>query len=81
VFADAASFQPDRNELVRHVAFGKGIHFCIGAPLARLELGIALPALLRRLPNLRPSGRPHVREPVFFARGFAELHVAWGGAI
>jgi cytochrome P450 len=81
VFADAASLRPDRDDLVRHVAFGKGIHFCIGAPLARLELGIALPALLRRLPNLRPSGRPHVREPVFFARGFAELHVAWGGAI
>ncbi len=81
VFAEAGSFQPERGDLVRHVAFGKGIHFCIGAPLARLELGIALPALLRRLPNLRPSGRPHVREPVFFARGFTELHVAWGGAI
>ncbi len=81
VFAEAASFQPHRDDLVRHVAFGKGIHFCIGAPLARLELGIALPALLGRLPNLRPSGRPHVREPVFFARGFAELHVAWGEAI
>jgi cytochrome P450 len=81
VFAEAASFRPDRADLVRHVAFGKGIHFCIGAPLARLELGIALPALLKRLPGLRPSGRSHVREPVFFARGFAELHVAWGGAM
>jgi cytochrome P450 len=81
VFAEAASFRPDRADLVRHVAFGKGIHFCIGAPLARLELGIALPALLKRLPCLRPSARPHVREPVFFARGFAELHVAWGGAM
>jgi len=78
VFADADRLQPDRADLVRHVAFGKGIHFCIGAPLARLELAIALPALLRRLPGLRPGGRPSVREPVFFARGFAELHVAWG---
>jgi cytochrome P450 len=81
VFAEAASIRPDRADLIRHVAFGKGIHFCIGAPLARLELGIALPAVARRLPGLRPSGRPHVREPVFFARGFAELHVAWGGGI
>src|ERR1700722_1901164 len=78
VFGEAASLQPDRADLVRHVAFGKGIHFCIGAPLARLELGIALPALLRRLPNLRPSGGPRVREQTFFARGFAQLAVAWG---
>jgi cytochrome P450 len=78
VFANAATFDPDRPDLARHIAFGKGIHFCIGAPLARLELGIALPALLARLPGLRPSDGPRVREPAFFARGFAELHVAWG---
>jgi cytochrome P450 len=78
VFANAATFDPDRPDLARHIAFGKGIHFCIGAPLARLELGIALPALLARLPGLRPSDGPRVREPAFFARGFAEMHVAWG---
>jgi cytochrome P450 len=78
VFSKPDAFAPDRAELVRHVAFGKGIHFCIGAPLARLELEIALPELLRRLPGLRPSGGIHVREPTFFARGFAQLQVAWG---
>ena len=78
VFADPDAFEPDRADLVRHIAFGKGVHFCIGAPLARLELAIALPALLERLPGLRPSGVPCVREQTFFARGFAQLHVAWG---
>ena len=56
VFANADTFDSDRRDLGRHIAFGKGIHFCIGALLARLELGIALPALLARLPGLRPSG-------------------------
>lgn len=79
VFAEADTFDPDRPDLARHIAFGKGIHFCIGAPLARLELGIALPALLTRLRGLRAGGGARVREPAFFARGFAELHVAWGG--
>jgi cytochrome P450 len=79
VFADAASFRPGREGLARHLAFGKGIHFCIGAPLARLELGVALPALLERLPDLRPAAAPAVREPLFFARGFVSLPVAWGG--
>jgi cytochrome P450 len=78
VFAAAGSFAPGRAELPRHLAFGKGIHFCIGAPLARLELAIALPALLRRFPGLRRGAAPAVREPLFFARGFASLPVAWG---
>ncbi len=37
----------------QHVAFGKGIHYCLGAPLARLEGQIAIGTLLQRLPNLR----------------------------
>lgn len=39
----------------RHLAFGIGVHYCLGAPLARLEMEIALSTLLRRLPNLRPA--------------------------
>ncbi|WP_329280540.1 cytochrome P450 [Streptomyces sp. NBC_01451] len=46
------TFDPDRNTR-GHLAFGYGTHQCLGQPLARVELQIALPALLRRLPNLR----------------------------
>jgi len=41
-----------RRDPNRHIAFGYGLHFCVGAPLARLEAQIAIPALLRRLPDL-----------------------------
>ena len=77
-FADADQFRPDRDDLGRHVAFGKGIHFCIGAPLARLELRIALELLLRRLPNLRldPTREPE-RERIFFGQGFSHLYIRW----
>jgi cytochrome P450 len=77
VFAEPEAYCPGRGEIAKHLAFGKGIHFCIGAPLARVELRIALPMLLRRLPGLRPGEGERVREPVFFARGFASLPVAW----
>ena len=51
-FPDAASFDPARNPN-RHLAFGQGIHFCLGAPLARLEADIALRAVYERFPHLR----------------------------
>jgi cytochrome P450 len=77
VFAHPDSYRPERGELGAHLAFGKGIHFCIGAPLGRLELRVALPMLLRRLPGLRRGPRAPEREPVFFARGFTSLDVEW----
>ncbi|SJZ31328.1 hypothetical protein SAMN02745126_00174 [Enhydrobacter aerosaccus] len=52
VFADPDLFKVDR-PVNRHVAFGLGIHFCLGAPLARLEARIAFDRLLSRLPEIR----------------------------
>jgi cytochrome P450 len=76
-FAEPATFDVRRTD-AGHLSFGGGIHFCIGAPLARLELRIAVPLLLRRLPGLRlaPDAVPE-REDVFFARGFRRLEVEW----
>jgi cytochrome P450 PksS len=42
----------------RHIAFGSGIHFCLGAPLARIEGAIAINALLQRFPNLELAVQP-----------------------
>ena len=50
-FERPAQFDVDRGQ-IRHLAFGHGIHFCLGAPLARLEARIALEAVLSRLPGL-----------------------------
>lgn len=54
--------EPERFDLRRdpnpHLAFGLGLHYCIGAPLARLELGVSLGGLLRRFPALRLRGEP-----------------------
>lgn len=78
VFEHAEEFDPDRDDRSNHLAFGHGIHFCVGHALARLELRVALEALLDRLPNLRvpPDGRWE-RDPVFFARGFDSLEITW----
>jgi cytochrome P450 len=53
VFADPNRFDLDREDLDRHFALGKWTHFCLGAPLARMEGRIALGALLERAPDLR----------------------------
>ena len=71
---------PDRLDAVRspnpHVTFGAGIHFCIGAPLARLEMEVALPILFRRLPGLRLAEPPRYRDSYHF-HGLAALPVGW----
>ena len=74
-FPDAARFDP-RRAPNRHIAFGVGVHFCLGAPLARLEAQIALPALYRRFPDLRVAvGRPIEYLPSGIIHGPATLPV------
>jgi len=68
------TFDPDRGTL-RHLGFGRGIHYCLGAPLARLEAGVALSAVTARFPDARLTGEPHYKANVTL-RGLAELTVA-----
>ena len=78
---DPAQFaDPDELDLARkpnrHVAFGGGIHFCLGAPLARVEAAIAVPALLERMPDLELAGAP-VRRDTVTLRGLSSLPVTF----
>jgi cytochrome P450 len=77
-FPDADALDLERGD-TKHLAFGRGSHYCLGAPLARLEAEIALTTLVRRLPRLRL----HVARdelywrPVPLFRSLASLPVAW----
>ncbi len=73
VFENADSMDLTR-ESNQHIAFGAGIHFCIGAPLARLEMNISLPALIERFPKLELAGEP-TRRPTFVLRGYDTIPV------
>lgn len=70
-FTDADTFDITR-ELNPHIAFGAGIHFCIGAPLARLEMQNSLPLLFEKFPNLTLVGEP-VQRPTFVLRGWESI--------
>ena len=74
-FEEPDTFRPDRYD-AGHVSFGAGVHFCLGAPLARLEMQVALPILFQRLPNLRLSGTPRYADRYHF-HGLEALNVVW----
>jgi cytochrome P450 len=74
-FVDANRFDPFRSD-GQNVSFGAGIHFCIGAPLARIELQVAMTALFERLPGLRLAAPPEAKN-VYHFHGLDRLDVAW----
>jgi cytochrome P450 len=69
---------PDRLDLARadnpHITFGAGIHFCLGAPLARLELNASFASVLRQAPHLKLAAEPRWK-PGYVIRGLEELLV------
>jgi cytochrome P450 len=73
-FADPDEFRPDRS-FDLHVAFGYGIHYCLGAPLARLETKVAIEGLLRRYTAVSPGRSGGRRLPTAILRGFGALHL------
>ena len=80
---DGAQFRdPDTVDLGRqpnrHLTFGQGPHFCLGAQLARLEARIAIPALIERFPNMSPGSAPPVWLDSLVMRGLKSLPVKTG---
>jgi cytochrome P450 len=79
---DPAQFpDPDRLDITRtdnrHIAFGMGIHFCLGAPLARMEGQIAISTLLRRLPKLALASQQPQHRQSLTLRGLVSLPVGF----
>ena len=78
-FAEPGRFDPWRADNAP-LSFGAGIHYCLGAMLARLEAAVAFPALLARFPGLAPAGdAAAVRQDRLVLRGYAELPVRLAG--
>lgn len=75
VFSDPGVFDVTRANADAHVAFSAGVHYCLGASLARLEAAVALRALYERFPDLHLAGEPE-RRPTRVLRGFEHLPVA-----
>ena len=82
-FTDPETFDAARSNARQHIAFGRGIHTCPGAPLARAEARVAIERLLDRTSDIRiseahhgPAGARHYRYvPTYILRGLTELHL------
>ncbi|HEY4333573.1 MAG TPA: cytochrome P450, partial [Ilumatobacteraceae bacterium] len=87
-FECPAEFRPDRADAREHIAFGHGIHFCVGASLARAEGRISVECMLDRLHDIRVSealhGPPEARVyryvPTYLLRGLQRLHLEFDPA-
>ena len=75
-YTDPHRFDPTR-PAKPHLAFGAGLHFCVGAPLARLELQVALPILFARLPGLTLAEPPEYRD-IYHFHGLSRLALVPG---
>ncbi len=76
-FEDPNDLRLDRGS-VRHIGFGFGGHFCLGAPLARLEAGIAIPQIVKRFPELRLAPKALKWRVLLGVRGLRELYLIAG---
>ena len=81
-FQDPETFQPRRPNASRHMGFGHGVHYCVGAPLARLEMQVALDVLRTRVPDLRhvPDQALHY-EPSAVMRSPLRLLLEWSPCV
>ncbi|HRD12215.1 MAG TPA: cytochrome P450 [Mycobacterium sp.] len=87
-FENPNEFRIDRRNVREHIAFGRGIHTCAGAPLARVEAQVTLSRLLARVGDIAiddnqhgPAGDRHYRyEPTFLLRGLSDLHITFSPA-
>ena len=78
VFPDGSSFDATRKNAKKHLGLGLGAHFCMGAPLARLEMRVILEQLTRRLPELQLVADQQWKYlPTLVFRGVQRLEVEW----
>ncbi|MGW5740602.1 cytochrome P450 [Amycolatopsis sp. NPDC003861] len=79
VFSDPDRFDVARSEAAHHLSFGRGAHFCLGAPLARMELQVALRGLVTRMPGLRVAEEDDelAWQPESLTRGLRRLLITW----
>ena len=84
-FTDPDEFRIDRPNAREHIAFGRGIHTCAGAPLARVEGQITVRRMLDRMRDIAidesvhgpAGGRNYTYEPTFLLRGLTHLNITW----
>ncbi|HEY7262985.1 MAG TPA: cytochrome P450 [Trebonia sp.] len=77
-YPDPSQFRLDRAGQPAHLGLGHGIHYCVGAPLGRLEARVAVEVLTQRFPGMRPDPDARLRHlPVPLFRGFAGMPVIW----